>query len=114
MSFNRIHLMGRLGRDPEMKQTTQGVPVCNFSVATTEKRKDEKVTTWFRVTFWGSLAETAGRYLSKGQPIYIEGSLHPKEWNDREGKAHTSLEVYGTEMKFIDSGSKNGADELSE
>jgi single-strand DNA-binding protein len=109
MSFNKIILVGNLGRDPELRYTPQGTPVCSFTVATNEKRKDkagemQDVTTWFRVTFWGRQAETASQYLTKGRPIYIEGRLRIEEWTDRDGKQRYTLEVHATDMQFIGGG----------
>lgn len=108
MSFNKIIIVGNLGRDPELRYTPQGTAVCSFSVATNEKRKDragelQNITTWFRVTLWGKQAENANKFLTKGNPIYIEGRLRTEEWTDRDGKARTSLEVQATEMQFIGS-----------
>lgn len=71
MSFNKIIIYGHLGRDPEMRFTPQGVPVCTFSVATSERKKGQgdseptETTTWFRITAWRNLAETANKYLKK-------------------------------------------------
>ena len=109
MSFNKIIVVGNLGRDPELRYTPQGTPVCSFTVATNEKRKDrageaQDVTTWFRVTLWGRQAETASQYLTKGRPVYVEGRLRLEEWTDREGKARYTLEVNATDMQFIGSG----------
>lgn len=106
MSFNKITLVGNLGRDPELRYTPQGTPVCSFTLATNEKRKDragetQDVTTWFRVTLWGRQAETASQYLSKGRPVYIEGRLRVEEWTDKDGKARHTLEVHATDMQFI-------------
>jgi len=106
MSFNKIILIGNLGRDPELRYTPQGTPVCSFTMATNEKRKDrsgenQDVTTWFRVTFWGRQAETASQFLTKGKPIYVEGRLRIEEWNDRDGKPRYTLEVHATDMQFI-------------
>jgi single-strand DNA-binding protein len=106
MSFNRIILVGNLGRDPELRYTPQGTPVCNFTIATNERRKErtgelQDVTTWFRVTLWGRQAETASQYLSKGRPVYIEGRLRVEEWTDRDGKSRYTLEVTATDMQFI-------------
>jgi single-strand DNA-binding protein len=107
-SFNRITLVGYLGRDPELRYTPQGMAVCNFSIATNEKRKDPRsgemqdVTTWFKVTLWGRKAEVANQYLSKGKPVYIEGSLRQDEWTDqRDGTKRTSLVVNATDMQFL-------------
>jgi single-strand DNA-binding protein len=109
MSFNKIIVVGNLGRDPELRYTPQGTPVCSFSVATNEKRKDragemQDFTTWFRVTLWGRQAETASQYLTKGRPIYIEGRLRLEEWTDKDGKPRYTLEVHATDMQFIGGG----------
>jgi single-strand DNA-binding protein len=109
MSFNKVILVGNLGRDPELRYTPQGTPVCSFSMATNEKRKDktgemQDHTTWFRVTLWGRQAETASQYLTKGRPVYIEGRLRVEEWTDRDGKARHTLEVHATDMQFIGGG----------
>lgn len=106
MSFNKIIIVGNLGKDPELRYTAQGTPVCSFSLATNERRKDrngevQDHTTWFRVTMWDRRAETASQYLSKGMAVYIEGRLRVEEYTDREGKPRHSLEVFGTEMQFI-------------
>jgi single-strand DNA-binding protein len=106
MSFNKLTLVGNLGRDPELRYTPQGTPVCSFTMATNEKRKDragenQDVTTWFRVTLWGRQAETASQYLSKGRPVYIEGRLRVEEWTDKDGKQRYTLEVHATDMQFI-------------
>lgn len=109
MSFNKIIIVGNLGRDPELRYTPQGSAVCNISVATSEKRKDktgelQDITTWFRVTLWERQAENASKYLTKGSPVYIEGRLRVEEWTDREGAQRYTLEVHATEMHFIGGG----------
>lgn len=106
MSFNKIILVGNLGRDPELRYTTQGTPVCGFSLATNEKRKNkagepEDHVTWFNVNVWGRQAEAASQYLTKGRPVYIEGRLRVEEWTDRDGKQRHKLEVNATDMQFI-------------
>ena len=116
MSFNKIIIVGNLGRDPELRYTPQGSAVCNFSVATSEKKRDkagelQEVTTWFRVTLWNKQAENASKYLTKGSPVYVEGRLRIEEWTDRDGKNRSTLEVNATEMQFIGSG--RGADDFS-
>ncbi|HKR10907.1 MAG TPA: single-stranded DNA-binding protein [Pyrinomonadaceae bacterium] len=105
-SFNRIVIVGNLGRDPELRYTAQGTPVCTFSLATNERRKDrngemQDQTTWFRVTLWNRQAETASQYLQKGRQVYIEGRLRVEEYIDRDGKPRQSLEVTATDMQFI-------------
>jgi single-strand DNA-binding protein len=108
-SFNRITIVGYLGRDPELRYTPSGTPVCDFSVATTERKgrregeEGEEITTWFRVSMWGRQAELANQYLQKGKLVYIEGRLNQREYTDRDGNKRTSLEVHGTDMRFIGS-----------
>src|ERR1700682_2214373 len=110
MSFNKIILVGNLGRDPELRYTPQGTPVCSFSLATNERRKDRNtgentdLTTWFRVTLWGWQAETASQYLPRARPVDIEGRLRVEEYTDRDGKPRHSLEVNATDMQFIGGG----------
>ncbi|HXG67579.1 MAG TPA: single-stranded DNA-binding protein [Blastocatellia bacterium] len=110
-SFNRIIIVGYLGRDPELRQTPQGTSVCDFSVATTERRKDkagdlQEITTWFRVTLFGRQAELAAQYLTKGQQVYVEGALSQREYTDKDGVTRTSLDVRGTEIRFLSSASE--------
>ncbi len=113
MSFNKIILVGNLGRDPELRYTPQGDAVCSFSMATNEKKKDksgelQNVTTWFKVTLWRRQAETAAKYLTKGSPVYIEGRLRIEEWTDRENNNRFTLEVQATDMQFISAGRGEG------
>ena len=107
-SFNRITIVGYLGRDPELRYTPDGTPVCDFSVATTERRKDrggepQEITTWFRITVWRRQAELAGQYLSKGKQVYVEGRLIQREYQDRDGNTRYSLEVTASDIQFIGS-----------
>jgi single-strand DNA-binding protein len=107
MSFNKIIVVGNLGRDPEMRYTPQGTPVCTFSLASNERRKtsageQQDITTWFRVKVWGKQAEAVSRYLSKGRSVYVEGRLHVEDWTDRDGKPRYTLEVNASDVHFID------------
>ncbi|HEX8137990.1 MAG TPA: single-stranded DNA-binding protein [Pyrinomonadaceae bacterium] len=109
MSFNKIIVVGNLGRDPEMRYTPQGTPVCTFSIASNERRKgaggeQQDTTTWFRVTVWGKQAEAVSKYLSKGRSAYVEGRLHLEEWTDKEGKPRYTLEINASDVQFIDGG----------
>lgn len=112
MSFNKIILVGNLGRDPELRYTPQGLAVTDFSMATNERKKDKSgeyqdVPTWFRVTLWRQQAENASKYLKKGSPVYIEGRLSLEEWTDRDGNTRQTLAVQATEMHFLGSGSRS-------
>ncbi len=119
MSFNKITLVGNLGRDPELRYTPQGTPVCSFTMATNERRKDragenQDVTTWFKITLWGRQAETAAQYLTKGRPIYIEGRLRVEEWTDKDGRQRHTLEVNATDMQFVGGRGDETASQRSE
>ena len=108
MSFNKIIIVGNLGRDPELRYTPQGVAVCDFSMATNERKRDKsgemhEVATWFRVTLWRNQAENAAKYLKKGSQVFIEGRLSQEEWTDRDGNSRQTLSVQATDMHFIGS-----------
>lgn len=108
MSFNKITVVGNLGKDPELRYTPQGAAVASFSMATNEKRRDKSgelqdVTTWFKITLWRNQAENAAKYLTKGSPVYIEGRLRIEEWTDRDGNNRYTLDVQATDMQFIGS-----------
>ena len=114
MSFNKIIIVGNLGRDPELRYTPQGVAVCDFSMATNERKRDksgemQEVATWFRVTLWRNQAENAAKYLKKGSQVYIEGRLSQEEWTDRDGNNRQTLSVQASEMHFIGSRGDSGA-----
>lgn len=113
MSFNKIIIVGNLGKDPELRYTPQGDAVCDFSVAVNDRKRDkagefQDVTTWFKVTFWRKQAETASKYLTKGRQIYIEGRLQLEEWTDRDGNARQTLAIQGTDMHFLSDRSGSG------
>ena len=98
--------MGNLTRDPEIKYTPQGTPVCDLSVAVSRRIKTENEienehTTWYRVTCWRRLAEIAAQYLAKGSPVYLEGTLSVDEWVDREGKIRFTLKVDANELHLL-------------
>ena len=111
-SINKVILIGNLGRDPEVRYTPSGSAVCNVSVATTRnwKNKDSgermEETEWHRVVFFDRLAEIAGEYLKKGRPVYVEGRLKTRKWQDKDGKDQYTTEVMATEMQML--GSREG------
>jgi single-strand DNA-binding protein len=118
MSFNKIIVVGNLGRDPELRYTPQGIAVCSFTMATNEKRRDKSgdlqdVTTWFKITLWRQQAENAAKYLTKGSSVYIEGRLRIEEWTDRDQNKRYTLDVQATDMQFIGSRGDGGGGEYS-
>lgn len=106
-SFNKIVIVGHLGRDPEVRYLPDGTAVASFSMATSEKKKDrsgeaQDVTTWFKVTVWGKQGELVSQYLAKGSQAYISGKLSAQEYTDRDGNKRTSLEVRADDVQFLD------------
>ncbi len=103
---NKVMLIGRLGKDPELRYTTNGQPVANFTLATTEVRgsKDtekQEYTEWHRVVAWGRLAEICGEYLSKGKMVYVEGSLRTRSWDDNQGNKRWTTEIVANQMQIL-------------
>lgn len=111
-SVNKVIIVGNLGRDPEVRYTANGAAICNVSIATTRNWKDkttgekQEETEWHRVVFYDRLAEIAGEYLKKGRPVYVEGRLKTRKWQDKEGKDNYTTEVIAQEMQLL--GSREG------
>ncbi len=103
--INKAILVGRLGRDPELRYTGSGTPVCSFSVATDESwtKNGEKQTRteWHNIVAWSRLAEICGQYLQKGKLVYIEGRIQTREWEDKEGNRRWTTEIVANEMKML-------------
>jgi len=111
--LNVVHLIGNLGKDPELRYTPSGQAVCSFSVASTRKYttgngEQVKETIWFRVQTWGKLAEVCNQYLKKGGLVYVEGRLipdkqtgSPRVWNKQDGTAGASFEVNAQTVRFL-------------
>jgi single-strand DNA-binding protein len=105
-SINKVILIGNLGRDPELKYTQSGQGVCNFSIATTEKWKGkdgqmQEKTEWHRIVAWGKTGELCSQYLSKGRPVYIEGRLQTRDWEDKEGNKRQTTEINANTVQFL-------------
>lgn len=108
-SVNKIHLLGFVGRDPEIRYLPSGGAVANISIATTSRRKDRnsgemvEETQWHRVTFFERLAEIAGEYVKKGSPIYVEGRLTYRKYTDKDGVEKTSTDIIASELQLLGS-----------
>ncbi len=106
-SVNKAILVGNLGRDPEVRYTTGGTPVANFTLATTDRWNDaqsgekKERTEWHRIVVWGKQAEIAGEYLRKGRQVYVEGALQTREWTDREGNKRQTTEVKALRFQML-------------
>jgi len=115
MSVNKVILVGRLGRDPEVRYTSSGQAVCNFTLATDESYKDrngerQKRTEWHRVVLWGKLAEIAQQYLKKGMLVYIEGRIQSRQWDDQQTQQkRTTFEIVGNVMRMLTSKADSAA-----
>ncbi len=106
--INKAILVGRLGADPEVRYTPDGMMVTNFRIATDEQWKDksgEKVqkTEWHRIVTFGKLAEICGRYLVKGYLVYLEGLMQTRNWEDKEGNKRSTTEIVASNMQMLDS-----------
>jgi single-strand DNA-binding protein len=110
--YQKVTIIGNLGRDPEMRYTPTGRPVTHFSVATNRKWTNEdgsqgEEVTWFRVSAWGRMGEVCNQYLSKGRQVFIEGVLRPDEnggprvWVGNDGQPRASFEITAQSVKFL-------------
>jgi len=114
-SINKVILIGRLGKDPELKYTASGTPFCRFSMATddswTDKGSGERQerTEWHNIVVWDRLAEICNQYLTKGKMVYIEGSLQTREWDDQEGNKRKTTEIRARDMVMLSGGSGENA-----
>ena len=111
-SVNRVTLIGNLGRDPETRYSPDGAAITNVTIATSRQWKDKTTgerkeeTEWHRVVFYGRLAEIAGEYLKKGRPVYVEGRLKTRKWQDKDGVDKYTTEIIAEEMQLL--GSRDG------
>jgi len=106
-SLNKVQLIGRLGKDPEIKYTNDNVPVAKFSLATTETYKDKsgqklESTEWHNIVCWRNLAEIAEKYLSKGKQVYIEGKIKTRSWDDKDGVKKYISEIIADNFIMLD------------
>lgn len=115
---NKVILVGRLGKDPEVRNLDNGATVCNFTMATSESYKDKttgekkEITEWHNIVLWRGLADVAAKYLHKGDQVYIEGKLRTRSW-EKEGVTRYTTEIIGDNMTMLgsrSSGSSSSAD----
>jgi len=107
--YQKIIIIGNLGRDPEMRYTTDGKPVTSFSVATSRKYGEKEETTWYRVSVWGNQAESCNQYLRKGSKVLVEGVLkadaqgNPRVYQKKDGTWAASFDVAAENVRFLSS-----------
>ena len=104
---NKVMLIGRLGGDPEVKYTPDGLMITNFTLATDEQRKDKsgeriQKTEWHRIVTFGKLAEICGNYLSKGRLVFVEGRIQTRAWEDKEGVKRYTTEIIAANMQMLE------------
>lgn len=104
--LNKVILIGRLGREPELRFMPTGEAVCNFSVATSEKYTDkngqrQEATEWHNVTMYRKLAEIAGKYLTKGSQVYLEGKIQSRKYQGKDGVERTAYDIIANELKML-------------
>ena len=113
-SVNKVILIGNLGRDPEVRYSPDGAALCHITLATSSKWKDKNTgesreeTEWHRVVFYNRLAEIAGEYLRKGRPVYVEGRLKTRKWQNKEGQDVYTTEIVADQMQML--GGREGGD----
>jgi len=114
MGINKVILVGNLGKDPELRYTTNQTAVASFSLATSERRKDASGnwadhTEWHNIITFGKTAENCAQYLKKGRQAYIEGKIQTRKWQDKEGRDRWTTEIIGNTVQFLGSGRGEGA-----
>src|SRR5687768_6567453 len=117
-SVNKVILIGNLGADPETRYLPSGDAVTNIRIATTDTWKDksgekQEHTEWHRVAFFGKTAEIAGEYLKKGSPVYVEGRIRTRKWQDKEGQERYSTEIVADRMQLLGARGGGGAEPMA-
>lgn len=108
-SLSKIMIIGNVGRDPELKMTANGRPVCEFSVAVNrvigggQGGERQEQTDWYRVSCWGRQAETAQQIITKGRLVFVEGRFQPREWTGKDDQKRISLEISADNFQLLDS-----------
>ncbi|PKK91985.1 MAG: single-stranded DNA-binding protein [Candidatus Wallbacteria bacterium HGW-Wallbacteria-1] len=115
-NLNRVLLIGRLTRDPELKYTPAGVPVCNFSIAVNRSfgKGEEKTADFFRIECWRGLAETCAKFLAKGRMVHISGRIQTRSYEAQDGTKRSAWEVVANEVQFIGKGGSPSREDSGE
>ena len=101
VSYNRVILAGNLTRDPELRFTNDGVPVCNFGLAQNNVRGNTDHVNFFDVSAWRELGETVANYKKKGDPILLEGRLQYRTWEAQDGSKRSKVDVVADNIQFL-------------
>ena len=113
-TFNKVLLIGNLTRDPELRYIPSGSAVATFTVAVnrfykTQTGEKKEQTSFIRIVVWGRRAEVCGEYLSKGNPVFVEGRLQSRDWQTQDGQKRNTVEVIADNIQFLKMGDKKGA-----
>lgn len=106
-TMNSVVIVGRTGRDPELKYFESGSVKANFSVAVNRPSRENKETDWFNIDAWGRTAEVVGEYLKKGREVAVHGRLQVRKWTDEAGNEREALSVVASDVKFLGSKAQN-------
>ena len=111
--MNKVYLIGNLTRDPEMRSTSTGIPVCNFSIAVNRRFKNaqtgQQETDFFNIVAWRQLAELCSRYLVKGRKVAVFGSIQTRSYEAQDGSKRTAFDIVADEVEFLSSSQSAGA-----
>lgn len=111
--MNKVYLIGNLTRDPEMRSTSAGIPVCNFSIAVNRRFKNaqtgQQETDFFNIVAWRQLAELCGRYLAKGRKVAVFGSIQTRSYEAQDGSKRTAFDIVADEVEFLSSANAGSA-----
>ena len=110
--MNKVYLIGNLTRDPEMRSTSTGIPVCNFSIAVNRRFKNaqtgQQETDFFNIVAWRQLAELCGRYLAKGRKVAVFGSIQTRTYEAQDGSKRTAFDIVADEVEFLSAANSAG------
>lgn len=101
--MNSVVLIGRLGKDPELRYTQNQTPVCTFSLATSHKMKGKESTQWHNIVAWQKLAEICSKHLGKGSQVAVTGRLEYRAWENKQGQKQVSAEIIAENIEFLGS-----------
>ena len=110
--MNKVYLIGNLTRDPEMRSTSAGIPVCNFSIAVNRRFKNAQTgqqADFFNIVAWRQLAELCGRYLAKGRKVAVFGSIQTRSYEAQDGSKRTAFDIVADEVEFLSSANAGSA-----
>ena len=111
--MNKVFLIGNLTRDPEMRSTQSGIPVCNFSIAVNRRFRNaqtgQQETDFFNIVAWRQLAELCSRYLAKGRKVAVFGSIQTRTYEAQDGTKRTAFDIVADEVEFLSSPQGSGA-----